>query len=393
MEPDWIYSLSTHIREKKMKIAIIIYLFPPKWLAGTEIATYNLAKQLAKRGHEIHVITSHDRGLPNFDKENGFYIHRLAWSKIRIIGVIIFWLKIFFTVRKINPDIVHAQDLSTGIPAYISKIILKMPYIIWGRGSDVYLPNGFLRITRGVVLRNANAILALTEDMREKMREITTREIFVIPNGIDLEEFKGVLIKPDEYSTGKTILFVGSLYPIKGVEYLLIAMKKIHEKAPDTRLIIVGDGGEREKLEALTTQMGIQNSVQFVGRVPHKNVLNFMQRADIFVLPSLSEGLPNVIIEAMACGLPIVASRVGGIPDIIKDGVNGYVVDPGRPDQIANKILMLLNNNELVKQISNNNRRMVEIFEWRNIINKLEEIYNSALAPFPDHHSHNLVIV
>lgn len=363
-----------------MKIAILVNLFPPKWLAGTEIATYNLAEHLAKRGHEIHVITSHDEGLPIFTKENGFYVHRLAWPKIRIFGAIVFWLNIFFTVRKIKSEIIHVQSIGSGVPAYIIKKILKKPYIVWGRGSDVYLPGRFIRVTRNLVLQNADAILVLTEDMRKKMTEFTSRKIYIVPNGIDLVEFKGVAIKSDNDTAGKIILFVGSLYPIKGVKYLLMAMKNIHEEMPDACLIIVGDGGEREQLEALSIQMRIQNYIQFVGRVPHKKVLTFMHQADVFVLPSLSEGLPNVIIEAMACGLPIVASRVGGIPDIIEDGVNGFLVNPESSDEIANRILMLLQNSEIKERIINNNIKKAEIFNWVTIIEKLERILLRCLS-------------
>ena len=86
-----------------MIIALIVGLFPPKWLAGTEIATYNLADHLARRGHEVHVITSHDAGLPELSEENGFYIHRIVWSKIRFIGIVTFWAKICLTIHDALP--------------------------------------------------------------------------------------------------------------------------------------------------------------------------------------------------------------------------------------------------------------------------------------------------
>lgn len=360
-----------------MKIAILVALFPPKWLAGIEIATYNLAEHLTKRGHEIHIITTHVEGLPHVQMENGFYIHQLSWPKIRIFGVLLFWLNIFFTVRKITPDIVHAQSLGLGIPAYLSKKLLRIPYIVWGQGSDVYLPGSFIRITSRLILQNADAILALTEDMRKKMTEITSREIYVIPNGINLEQFYDRSQNLIKNEGTKIILFVGRLHPVKGVQYLLMAMKNVHEEMPDARLILVGDGTERERLELLSIQLGIQNYVQFVGRVPHKMVLTFMQKADVFVLPSLSEGLPNVIIEAMACGLPVVATRVGGIPDIIVDGVNGSLVEVKRQDEISEKLLFLLRDKQLYWKISKNNKETVKKYSWDNIISHLEKIYYS----------------
>jgi len=357
-----------------MKIAILINLFTPKWLAGTEIATYYLAEQLAKKGHEIHVITSYDEGLPIFQKGNGFCVHRLAWPKIRIIGILSFWMKILFKIYTIKPDIVHSQDLSMGIPAYVVKIILKKPYVVWGRGSDVYLPGLFMRICNGSILRNADAILALTEDMRKKMTEMTSREIYVLPNGIKLEQFPDISLNMRKKEGIKNILFVGSLYPIKGVQYLIMAMKIVHNKMPETRLILVGDGEDRERLEALSIQLDIKKNVQFVGKVPHEKVQSYMHQADVFVLPSLSEGLPNVILEAMACGLPVVATRVGGVPDIIQDRVHGYLVESENADDIARKLIMILNNNSIASEFSLYNRKTVKKYEYENIIIQFENI-------------------
>jgi glycosyltransferase involved in cell wall biosynthesis len=363
-----------------MKIAIITNLFLPKWLAGTEIATYNMAMHLSRRGHEVHVITSHDDGLSDFDEENGFYIHRITWQKIHILGSLSFWLKIFLMIRKIKPDIVHAQDLYMGIPACLTKKILKIPYVVWGQGSDVYCPSLCIRISTKPVLQNADAILALTENMKNKLKDIYDSEISVVPNGIDLKEYSGEMINSDKDHKTKNILFVGSLYPIKGVQYLIMAMKLVHDKLPDAKLILVGDGKERERLAALSIQFDIQNYVQFVGKIPHKMVQTFMQRADVFILPSLSEGLPNVILEAMACGLPIVASRVGGIPDIITNDVNGYLVEVKDTDDIANKIILLLQNDTLRKKLSDNNKHLVKKYAWDNVIVELEKIYGSTIS-------------
>jgi glycosyltransferase involved in cell wall biosynthesis len=363
-----------------MKIAIIVGFFPPKWLGGTEIATYNLAKHLAKRGHEIYVITSYDEGFPDIYTENGFYVHRILWSAIRIIGVVSFHVKVFFRIRTIKPDIVQVQYIDMGISAWLIKKILRIPYVVWGRGSDINQLNRFSRIKAKPILQNANAILALTENMRIKLKNIYNTEIYIVPNGIDLEEYKGSTTIPDRKTGTKNILFVGSLRPVKGVQYLINSMKKIHEELPDARLILVGDGEEREHLEALSIQLGLQKYVEFIGIVSHEKVKTFMQQADVFVLPSLSEGFPNVILEAMACGLPIIASHVGGIPDIITNDTNGYLVEVKDTNDMANKILLLLSDDALRKKISDNNRNLVKKYTWENVILKLEKIYASSIS-------------
>jgi glycosyltransferase involved in cell wall biosynthesis len=363
-----------------MKIAIIINLFPPKWLHGVEIATYLMAEQLAKRGHVVHVITSLDEGLPEESCEKGFYIHRIRLIKTPIFATLFFWSAIIGTIRKIDPDLVHAQTLVTGVPAMISKKILKIPYVVWGQGSDVYFRKGFIKFTSKTVIKNANTAIALTENMKGVMQEIYDREITVLTNGIDLEDYNDVTIFPDRKTGTKNILYVGRFNPVKGVQYLITSMKKIHDEMPDARLILVGDGKERERLAALSIQLGIQKYVQFIGLVPHEKIKTYMQQADVFVLPSLSEGFPNVILEAMACGLPIVASRVGGIPDIITNSTHGYLVEVKDTNDIANKILLLLSDEPLRKKISDNNRHFVKKYTWENVISELEKIYELSIS-------------
>jgi glycosyltransferase involved in cell wall biosynthesis len=362
-----------------MRIVIIISLFPPKWLGGMEIATYNIAEHLAKKGHEIHVITQYDEGLQVFSQENGFYIHRIAFSRVRIVGVLLLWLRFFLTVRKIKPDIIHAQSFMAGIPACVIGNLLRIPYIVWGRGSDVYLMDFYVKNSSKFILKNANAIIALTDHMRKKLNSIHSRDIYIVPNGISLEQFKE--ISPDLTNEARTkkILFVGRFHPVKGVKYLIMAMEKVHEEIPDARLILVGDGKERDMLEKLAENHGIRESIDFIGEVPHKKIAGFMNNADVFVLPSISESFGMVNLEAMACGLPIVASRVGGIPNVIKDEVHGYLVEAKKPDEIAEKLLLLLQNTQLRMKISQRNKEDVKAYAWDNIANSLEKIYLKVL--------------
>jgi len=354
-----------------MKIAILVGLFPPKWLAGTEIATYNLASHLARRGHEVHVITSHDAGFPEFSEENGFSVHRIAWPKIRFIGILTFWAKICLKIRKIKPDIIHAQSLGVAVPTLISERILKIPYVIWGQGSDIYLPGKFTRMTSKPMLQNADAVLALTEDMKQKMQEICDRDISVVPNGIDLERFE-ISSGDKKDSSAKTIIFVGRLHPVKGVQYLIEAMAIVHLETPDVKLVIVGDGVERARLEELAERLNLKGSIQFAGQVPQESIPRLMHQADVFALSSLSESFGIVNLEAMAAGLPIVATNVGGIPDIVEEGVNGYLVNAKNPDELADRILVLLQNDEMREEMSANNREKAELYMWDKVAGTVE---------------------
>lgn len=366
-----------------MRIAITIPLFPPRWLAGTEIATYNIAKHLARRGYEVHVITALDKGLPKESMEEGFYVHRIFWRKIRFAGVISFWTKVFLVLRKVNPDMIHVQSIEMCIPAFIAKKLMKKPYVVWGQGSDVYLPGKFIKSISKLVLKNANTVIALTDDMKKEMQKICSRDVSVIPNGIDLSSFEDLSrkearsklqIKDDE----KVILFVGTLRPVKGIRYLIEAMRLIKDKNESTKLFLVGDGEEREYLKNLVKGLILEECVRFIGKLPNEKVPECMVASDVFVLPSLSEGFPVVILEAMASGLPIISTKVTGLLEIVKDGKNGILVESKSPDEIAEKVLLILGDDELREKISENNREEAKRYSWDSAVDKLEEIYQKS---------------
>lgn len=357
-----------------MKIALFVTLFPPKWLAGTEIASCNIAKNLAKKGHEVHVITSLDEGFQENEIKYNFYIHRIDFKKIRFIGVVFFWYHIFLEIKRINPDVVHIQGIT--LPGLLSKIFLKKPYVVWGQGSDIYIPNLFTKLISKTVLQNASTVIALSEDMKIKMNTVCKREdIVILPNGIELDNFKDISSQKQHNKTEKTIIFVGTLRHVKGVKYLIKAMKIINEKSRDTNLIIIGDGPDRDKLETLIQELNLQNCIHFVGKVSNKEIPEYMAQADIFALPSLSESFGIVNIEAMASGLPIVTTNVGGLPEIVINTENGFVVEPKNPEVLAEKILLILKNNDLRERISKNNLIKAKDYSWNNVVKKLIQIF------------------
>lgn len=360
-----------------MKIAILIPCFLPKWFGGTEVATYHLAEHLAKRGHEVHVITPLDEGLPEESYENGFHIHRLPKIKSHFPGGVIFWVDIVRAIQMIRPDIVHAQSLNSGIPALLSNKLLKIPYVVYGRGLDVYHPEWYVKLTAKAVLKNAGIAIALTEDMKKIMQAMYDRDTVVVPNGID--PGKDSARRREAEIHGGKVLFVGRLHSVKGVQYLLGAMSIVHRELPEVKLTLVGDGEERDRLEHLTDNLGIRECVEFVGAVPHERVQDCMVHADVLVLPSLSEGFPVTILEAMAIGLPVIATRVGGVPEIIENNVNGYLVETENPQEIAEALLTLLRDEQLRKCISGNNRKKAENYQWDKVAATLEEIYQNTL--------------
>lgn len=361
-----------------MRIVILVSAFPPRHIGGTEIATCNIAKYLARLGHDIHVITLEEEDSTGIKQAHNFHIHRILLSRIKFLGSIASWFEIIRKIQMLNPDIISVQSIPMAIPAYFLNFLTGKDYIVWCRGSDIYQPWPLKEFISRRVLKNAIASIALTADMKNLMsRYIDENSINVIPNGVDFDEFsklsndKNKKIDKDH----KVILYVGSLRLSKGVNYLIESLKLIMNEVPMVELVIIGDGDQRKRLENLTGSLELTKYIKFMGILSHKDVIDCMLDSDIFILPSLSEGFPNVIIEAMATGLPIIATNIGGIPEVVKHMKNGLLVEPKSSVEIAAKAISLLTNEDLRKKISDNNKLEAQKFSVKDIVLDLNEIY------------------
>lgn len=368
-----------------MKIAILVYLFPPVWLGGTEVATYNIARELAQR-HEVHVLTTSDKGQTKESRQDGFTVHRVAQRSIFLFDMLTFSIGCLLKLRQINPGIVQAQGIiPPGVPAFLSKKLLGRPYVVCGQGSDVYLRSRVNDLVSKQVLKEARAVISLTNDMRNAAQSISQRDVSVIPNGVSLSSFDNLSPQPlrkilNISDEERVILFVGTLRPVKGVKYLIEAMSIINHVDDRVRLLLVGGGEERGNLEILAKRLAVADKVNFMGKVPHQKVPEFMSASDVFVLPSLSEGFPLTILEAMASGLPVVASRVGGLPEIIQEGKNGFLTEPGNPKDIAEKVLGVLGNSQLRRRMSSHNREKAKEYSWERVVKMIEQVYSTVLT-------------
>jgi len=370
-----------------MKIVIVASRFPPEGkIGGIEIMSQDMANILSQKGNYVCVVTSGRRNIIERLNQD-IIVYRVPIPYIKFLGNIIFWIKIFFVLKKIRPDIVHCQTIQMGIPCFLFKKIYRKPYIVWCHGFDVYFPWKFKKIISKIVLDEANEIIALTNNMKNELKKKCKKDIFVLPNGIFLEKFKGfskqiIRDKLKIHFNEKIIIFVGELKQVKGVKYLIKAFKIINQKVPKAKLFLIGDGKQKKELEELVEKLNLKQNVVFVGKVMNEDVPEYMVASDIFVLSSLSEGLPVTILEAMASGLPIIATKVRGLSEIIKEGENGFLVKPEDPDEIAEKILLIIQNDKLRKEISDNNKKKAKEYDWENIIEKIEKIYSKVIKNF-----------
>jgi len=373
-----------------MKIAIVISNFLPKWVAGSEVATLNIAQHLVALGHNVHIVTSRDEGMPYESVEGGIHLHRIYRPPSNFTGraiafwLIAFWLSVLYSLSRVKPHIIHFQGDFLGPCGYFAKRLYKRPYVVWSRG---YGPKTRAR-TRATAtyLKDADAVIASTNDIRQELQKIWPREISVIPNGIDAERFERVSREDARFQLGiepaeKIVLFVGRFFPVKGVKYLIAAMPRVRHKEPLARLMLIGSGPEEEELRMLVDELGLSECIHFVGAVQNDSIPAYMVASDVLVLPSLSEGFPMVTVEAMAASLPIVTTDVRGIPSIVEDGINGFLVKPKDAAQIADKVSFILGDPELRRVISTNNKKKAQHYTWDRVVHDLERVYSKCIGP------------
>jgi glycosyltransferase involved in cell wall biosynthesis len=245
-----------------------------------------------------------------------------------------------------KPDIIHAHIYTSGFPAVILGKIYGIPVIITEHfsGFPRKAVKGLHKLLARFDMNHAALITPVSENLCEHLKAYGIRNKFtVIPNAVDTQLFYP--IKSKKIKATKRLLLVAMLLPIKGIPYLLEALAHLHKKRNDFVLDVVGDGPNAKEYKELAFQFSLEKVVNFHGIKTKEEVAEFMRKADFFVLPSKWENLPCVLIEAMASGLPIVATNVGGIPELINDNV-GILVPPRDAEALAVAINHLLDHSD-----------------------------------------------
>jgi glycosyltransferase involved in cell wall biosynthesis len=228
-------------------------------------------------------------------------------------------------------------------------------------------------------IEKCDRIIAISNHVRSLYaRFIDEEKISVIPFAVDTDMFKPVkrLKQEDECS----LLYAGSLYPLKGVRFLIMALAEVRKLGLKANLKIVGEGRQRPELTRLAEKLGIDNSVVFEGFVPHTHMAECYRQCDIFCFPSLGEPFGKAIIEAMACGKPVVATKTGGATDIIQDDVDGVLVPPANPAALASEIARLVNDGKMRQRLGARARdAVVERFSWNAISEEYHKLYSELL--------------
>lgn len=385
-----------------MKILYISQFFSDS-TGGGETVISNLAKEMTNRGHLVHVICHdtmerinpylgldikyvkpcvvHKGGIPPSIRQNALYMVNAISEGIRL-------------ARKNGIDVIHSNSHSSIIPGIVISKIFNIPIVstihdVFSFGS----PSRWKRWTEQYSLSKAYAILgplfekinirmpvdvihAVSKSTKDEILEINpSARITIIPNAINSKNFSNIDISFDKF-----VLFIGRLVFYKNLEVIILAFRLVLEDVPAAKFFIIGDGPMRSKWEELVISYRLSQNVIFLGHVSTERKNEMLKKCSALVFPSTHEGFGLVVLESFQMGKPVLAASVRPLDEIIRDGVDGYLIPPDRPKKWAEKIIELLNRTTLSKDMGARGREKT-LFDYNvsRIADDMEKLYISLI--------------
>ncbi|BAI76870.1 glycosyltransferase (plasmid) [Azospirillum sp. B510] len=388
-----------------MKLLFLNYEYPPIG-GGAATASRHLIREWTAMGCEVRVLTSHFTGLPWREETDGAVIHRLPAFRQRLhrarVGEMAAYMAGAALVSPVlaarwRPDAALAfNGIPCGPATWWLRHLTGVPYVVCLRGGDVpgFRCEGIDRFHRLLapftrsVWRQGAAVTANSPGLAELARAFMPElEVPVIPNGVDSTLFHpaspeaGIEAGSEAGAAGRPVrlLAVGRLVAQKGIDVLIDALAR--PELAGVELDVVGDGGWRTALEEQAARLGLAGRVRLHGWLDRAVLAGLYRTVDIFVLPSRDEGMPNVVLEAMASGLPVVASAVAGARDLVVEGETGFLVPPEQPDALAGALLRLTADPMARRALGDRGRRRVEEhFSWRSAALSFLELVERGIA-------------
>lgn len=358
------------------KIVILSAFYEP-YMSGAE----QMAKEIAERlggEFDIKVITGrYDKNNKKTERRPNFNLIRVGVGHSKIDKFLFIVLAPFF-VKKLKPDITHAiMESYAGLALMFLKYIYpKTKRILTLQSGDLDSKKKQKRLLQKIFWRkihnSPDIITAISSALAKRAKDLGVNEkkIFITHNGIDLNT-----IPQDKEKIHHRVICVARLSWEKAHNLILEAWPDLVNIYPDASLVFVGEGKMRGAIEKQIEELAIKNSVILKGNLPHKEVLEELKKSEVFVCPSLAEGLGNVFIEAQACGVPPIGTKIGGIPDVIQHNKNGILINSENSQEIVAAVKKLFDDRLLYERIKNNTLNSVKRFDWNEIIIKIKNIY------------------
>jgi glycosyltransferase involved in cell wall biosynthesis len=381
-----------------VKVLFLTTSFPrfPGDYAG--IFVFHLARHLGKAGIEVVVVAPNDGFQKSFEIRDGIAIHRFRFfldkkqtflagggglpehlKKDKRLTLLMPLFLAAFLRKAISEardaDVIHCLWFPLGLLGLITGRIRNKPFLVNIRGSDkLFFKAPFLLFSK-MIIRRSRAVIAVSRDLLKNLP--AGPKFGIIPNGVDVGGRRQVVgdIPPN------AVLYVGNLSRNKSVETLLRAAAL--EGGEDFAILIVGDGPERRALTEFVEAHGLGRRVRFLNALSQDEIFFLMERCVMLVLPSLSEGRSNVLLEALASGLPVIASSIPENREIIRDGRTGLLFEPLHAEDLRDKIVRLLKEAELRKSLSEEGKRFIRDagLTWEKTARAYAEIYEKILSP------------
>ncbi|MFW9873686.1 MAG: glycosyltransferase family 4 protein [Candidatus Thorarchaeota archaeon] len=382
---------------KAINVTIISYFYLPEY-SGAALQIQEIIRNSDLKKIKYTIIAAQiNSNAPKYEiTKDNYTIRRIRIGNNK--SIISFWIKLaieLFKIRK-STDIIFINGLKPAHSvAVLMANILRKPSI--GRlsiaKSDIVFKNQgrIIGPLSKKILNLANKYIAISTQLKEEIKQsgLCVKKTEIIYNGVNRNIYfpldknkKNIQKNQMGYQGYKILLFVGVIDNRKGVDILLKAYKKINEAEERTKLILIGPANREDignkyynSMLNLASEKRIAEDVEFLGYKSSEEISRYYQIADIFILPSRKEGMPNVIIEAMSCGLPIVGTKISGTEDLVQDKINGFLVETENIEMLSRAVIRLLKNTEKIEKMGYESIRIVE--KYHNI-KKISEKYLSV---------------
>lgn len=379
-----------------MKLLLVNYEYPPLG-GGAATATQAIARALVALHHVPHVLTASYRELRGSTIEDGIHIHRIPALRSRAEACSVTEMASFLGSALSRVRSLVRQHRIEGIVAFFSfpcgpvAWAADRPYVVSLRGGDVpgaepslARTHALLAPIRRRVLKDALAVVANSEGLRGMAESADPVPVQVIPNGVDT-----VFFHPAETSSPPARpfrwLFVGRFQAQKNLAWLLRQMASLRPVAPPFTLDLVGDGPLRDTLVKQAAELGLADIVRWHGWKPRAELRSMYQAADALINPSLYEGMPNTVLEAMACGLPVLASRVAGNDTVVTEGTTGALFDLGDEGTFGERARQWMNARELPARLGQAGRaRTEQDYSWTNTASRYLGLFGAPAKAATD---------
>lgn len=364
-------------------------------IGGAEIYSQNLAQYLVKKKYQVDVVnlSSVNRKM-KIEWLNRVPIHRLPMGRIRYLSFVVGFCRLFFYLYRLdqskNYDLFHSVgDGLAPLAANLIKKIRKKKHLNTIQGLVIFEEEGrrniivkmFLTFLYRFNFKNVDLVHAVSRAVKKAIIYFGAQNVVIIPNGVDTRIFKPlnkdkIRKKYGVKENDKIVVAAARLIKRKGIDYLINAIAGLEDRVTGLRLIVIGEGPEYQNLKSQILNLKIEKSANLIGAVPHRKMAGYINLADIFVIPSLYEPFGIVAVEAMACGTPVIGSRVDGLSEIIEDGKNGFLVPANNHKKLQEKIFYLLGNRKIRNKFSQAGlARIKKNFLWNNVLAQITKLY------------------